>query len=124
TIRDRAESYYKADVVVTCEPRKRGQLWVEEPLLMVEVLSPSTTATDFERKLPDYRRIASLRHILLVDSERARIHHLTRDGERWVIGDVGPGERLRLDGIGAELDVDELYRDIPLEDPGASGPRS
>lgn len=116
TVRDRAESYYRADLVVTSEPRQRGQLWVNEPLVVVEVLSPSPTAIDFDRKLHDYRRMASLRHILLVDSERARIHHLTRDGERWVIGDVGPGERLRLDAIGAGLDVDELYRDIPLED--------
>ena len=121
-VRDGAESYYQADLVVTCEPRERGRLWVEQPKVVVEVLSPSTAATDFERKLPDYRRIASLRHILLVDSERARVHHLTRDGDRWVIGDVGPGERLRLDAIGVELDVDQLYRDIPLEDdaPGAA----
>lgn len=123
TVRDRAESYYQADLVVTCEARRQGQLWVEQPLVVVEVLSPSTALTDFDRKLPDYRRIASLRHILLVDSERARIHHLQRDGERWVIGDVGPGERLRLEAIGAELDVDELYRDIPFDEPSAPEPR-
>lgn len=121
TVRDHAESYYLPDLVVTCEPRRRGQLWVEVPVVVVEVLSPSTTATDFDRKLPEYRRIASLRHILLVDSERARIHHLMRDGARWIIEDVGPGERLRLQMIGATLDVDELYRDLPLEEPSAAG---
>lgn len=121
-VRDRAESYYQADLVVTCEERRRGQLWVEEPLVVVEVLSPSTALTDFERKLPDYRRIASLGQILLVDSERPRIHHLSRKGESWVIGDVGPGERLRIDAIGTEIDVDALYRDIPLDDPTPSGP--
>ena len=123
TIRDRAESYYQADLVVTCEERKPRQLWVEAPVVVVEVLSPSTTATDFDRKLPDYRRIASLRHILLVDSERARVHHLQRDGVRWLIEDVGPGERLRLEAIGAELDVDQLYRDIPFDPPAVSGRR-
>ena len=121
-MRDGVESFYLADLVVTCEPRKRGKRWVDQPIVIVEVISPSTAEADFQRKLPDYRRITSLRHILLVDADRARIQHLSRDGARWVIEDAGPGERLRLDAIDAELDVDELYRDIPLDEPPAPEP--
>lgn len=121
-VRDHVESFYLADLVVTCEPRTRGKRWVDEPVVIVEVLSPSTSETDFQRKLPDYRRIASLQHILLVDSERARIQHLRRDRRHWLIDDAGPGERLRLEAIDTELDVDQLYRDLPLEDPPARSP--
>jgi Uma2 family endonuclease len=114
-VRDFAESYYQADLAVTCEPREARQVWVREPVVVVEVLSPSTAAIDFQQKLPDYRRLATLRHILLVDSTRPLIHHLVREGERWLIADAEPGDTIDVAAISAAVDVAALYRDIPLE---------
>jgi Uma2 family endonuclease len=57
---ERAHSWYQADLAVTCAGLT-GRQFVAEPVLIVEVLSPSTAATDRERKLPDYRAIPSLR---------------------------------------------------------------
>lgn len=114
-IRDFAESYYQADLAVTCEPREARQVWVREPVVVAEVLSPSTAAIDFQQKLPDYRRLATLHHILLVDSTRPLIHHLVRDGERWLITDAEPGDVIDIAAIDAVVDVAALYQDIPLE---------
>ena len=55
----RADSWYGADFAVTCAGLS-GRQFVAEPRLIVEVLSPSTAATDRDRKLPDYRTIPSL----------------------------------------------------------------
>lgn len=53
---------------------------IPEPLIVVEVLSHSTMATDTGRKLAGYFSVASLRHYLIVDAETQIItHHRRRD---------------------------------------------
>ena len=63
---NRRHSWYKADLIVTCTPGNDRDQFIAEPVLVVEVLSPTTRATDFNRKLPDCRQIPSMRDVLLV----------------------------------------------------------
>ena len=51
---------------------------------MVEVLSPTTSAIDFNRKLPDYQQIPSMRDILLVSSMERLIRHWRREPDGWI----------------------------------------
>ena len=44
TLPDRDDTCYIADLAVACTPIERGQQLMREPLLIVEVLSPSTIA--------------------------------------------------------------------------------
>ena len=108
-------SYYVADVAVTCAPMG-PERWCPDPVLIVEVLSPSTEAEDRGVKLPNYRRLASVQDILLVASERVAVEHYARQGEQWLIVDRGPGETVRLVGLPVELAVDELYADLGLDE--------
>jgi hypothetical protein len=66
---DRTDTWYQADLVVTCAPPERGGRAIAEPRLNVEVFSPSTAAHDRGVKLADYRRLASVEQILMVASE-------------------------------------------------------
>ena len=77
---ERADSWYEADLAVTCAGLT-GRQFVAEPRLIVEVLSPSTAATDRERKLPDYRTIPALEDILVVSSSEPRIEHYRREAD-------------------------------------------
>ena len=52
---------------------------VSHPLVIVEVLSPSTSATDRAWKLREYFRLASVRHYLIVWADRQQIVHHQRD---------------------------------------------
>ena len=106
-------SFYVADVAVTCSPLA-GQSWCPDPVLIVEVLSPSTAAEDRGVKLPAYRRLASVQDILLLTSDRAAIEHYVRRGDRWELVDAGPDDVIRLGGLGIELPVGELYADLDL----------
>lgn len=82
------------------------------PTLVVEVLSPSTEAYDRGLKASHYRRIPSLRAYLLVAQDRQRLELQIRDAEdRWVIVEAGPGERLAIEPLGVELEVDAIYRE-------------
>jgi Uma2 family endonuclease len=112
-------SFYVADVAVTCSPLA-GQSWCPDPIVIVEVLSPSTEAEDRGVKLPAYRRLASVQDILLVASNRVAAEHYARQGGQWVIADRGPGETVRLVGLPVELAVDELYADLGLGEAAAA----
>src|ERR1700739_2740378 len=55
---DRADSYFVADIAVTCRPNEPRQQAVREPILLVEILSPGTERHDRRIKLLVYRQIA------------------------------------------------------------------
>ena len=108
---ERADSWYEADLAVTCAGLT-GQQFVAEPRLIVEVLSPSTAATDRDRKLPDCRTIPSLHDILVVSSSEPRIEHYRREADGWKIHDLRGEGTLQLEALGITIDVRELYADI------------
>jgi Uma2 family endonuclease len=69
------------DVLVQCgsEPDPDA-LIVKSPLIVVEVVSPSSERDDTEAKLVDYFSVASIRHYLIVFSEkRVAVHHRRND---------------------------------------------
>lgn len=116
---------FQADVAVTCAPPARGRILVDQPLLIAEVLSPSTEATDRRIKVPDYRAIGSVEEILLIDQDRPFVELLRRlDGERWLtVLAVGLEATLTLESVGVDLRLEELYRDVellPSADPDTS----
>ena len=109
---ERGDSYYQADLTVTCTPGAPGDQFVAEPVLIVEVLSPSTAATDRDRKLPDYRRIGSLRDILLVSSTEPRIEHFHRSADGWKVQDYAGRGAVTLGSVDVTLDLAELYAGV------------
>ena len=72
-IPDRADTYYIADLAVTCAPREPGRRMVVDPVLVIEVLSPSTGQVDRWRKVADYRTLPSVQEILVVFSDERRV---------------------------------------------------
>jgi Uma2 family endonuclease len=85
---DRADTWYQADLVVSCAPAERGARAIAEPRLIVEVLSPSTAAHDRGVKLADYRRIASVEQILLVASTDRHVEAWRRAADGWTVQDL------------------------------------
>src|SRR4051794_8704741 len=112
----RNDTYYQADLAITCEPLRRGQVYLAEPVVVVEVLSPSTAATDRLLTLDDYRLIPSVTDIVFVASGEIRIEHWRRTGKVWTVALLGSGDRLELPDVGASADLDALYADLPLAD--------
>jgi Uma2 family endonuclease len=81
---------------VTCAPAEATRRFVADPVLIVEVLSPSTQLHDRGRKLDDYRGLPSVEEILLVASEQRHVQHWRRDGPRWIVEDLIGDADLRL----------------------------
>jgi len=100
---------WQADLAVTCdEPAKRNN--VEAPRLIVEVLSSSTRAHDLGRKLPDYKDIAAVEEIWLIDSEKRWVQLWRRDGQRWIVQDFVGGSSFESGVLGGAIALDRLYR--------------
>ncbi len=121
---DRDDTCYIADLAVTCEPLRADDRLIREPVLIVEILSPSTAAFDRQAKVPDYRRIASVQEILLIDSESVFAEVLRREGDHWITEIVqGPAATLTLSSVPLRIPMAELFEGIPLPAPrvGRSG---
>jgi Uma2 family endonuclease len=112
-------AYYYPDVVVTCSDQDTAPAspkdYLTAPALVVEVLSESTEAIDRREKMHAYATLASLQEYLLVDSRtrQAELYRKLPDGgwEQWI---ATPGELLKLDSLGLELAVDDLYEEADL----------
>jgi Uma2 family endonuclease len=109
---NRRHSWYKADLIVTCTPGSYKDPFIAEPVLVVEVLSPTTSAVDFNRKLPDYQQIPSMRDILLVSSMERLIRHWRREAEGWTEHRHRRGAAVRLSGLPVTIAMRELYDGI------------
>ncbi len=108
-IADRNDTYYQADLVVTCTPPERGRQYPVDPVLIVEVLSPSTEVHDRGRKVEDYSRLPSVKEILLVSSEERRVRSWRRDGRRWIVEDLIGEAELHLDTVPAPIPLAAIY---------------
>jgi len=105
--------YTYADALVVCgDPVLTDGVsdTVENPVVIVEVLSDSTEKYDRGDKFELYQSIASLRDYVLVSQKKARIEHFRRQPDgTWMLRASGPGERVVLESIESELWVDRVY---------------
>jgi Uma2 family endonuclease len=101
---------YEPDALVHCEKALPDDaVIVPAPVLVVEVLSPSTATRDTGAKLADYFRLPSLRHYLIVRTDRPTvIHHRRGDGDLIETRIVTSGAVL-LDPPGITLDLAQIY---------------
>lgn len=80
-----------------------------DPVIVVEVLSPSTAARNLRDKLIGYFQVPSIRHYLIVDlDERLVIHHARGEEGVWTTRLVRDGA-LRLDPPGLDIAMSDLF---------------
>jgi Uma2 family endonuclease len=102
------------DVSVVCGSAERDAEdpdAITNPVVLVEVLSPSTEEYDRGEKFEHYKRLPALREVVFVAHDERRIEVQRRRGSLWERVTVREGETVRLEAIGCELAVDEVYRD-------------
>ncbi len=104
------------DAMVLCESGKRHERYIEEPSLIVEVLSESTESYDRGLKFEHYRRIETLRYYLLLSQERAHAELFHREApDVWSLREAtGEFSSIRLADWEIPLSLAELYRNVDL----------
>ena len=99
-----ADTVYEPGVVVRCgAPLPDDAVRFSDPLILVEVRSPSTGFRDAGAKLEDYFRLPSVSHFLIVKTENRTIIHHVRDAEGTITTRIVRDGALTLDPPGIEL---------------------
>jgi Uma2 family endonuclease len=108
------------DAFVVCTPIPRGATVVHDPVVVFEVLSPSTATTDRIVKNQEYRDTSSVQRYVMLEQDQQAATVFARAGSDW-FGHVMSGEEvLAMPEIGIEVPLSELYEGIdfaPAETP-------
>jgi Uma2 family endonuclease len=114
------------DVVAVCAEKQfrdavRDTLL--NPVLLVEVLSPSTEAYDWGEKFQHYRAIETLQEYVLVAQDRPFVECFTRHGEFWTLSTIsGIDAALDLTSVGCAIPLREIYENVEFPSAAVAEP--
>ncbi len=115
------------DAVVTCSPTQGGSRLVPNPVVVFEVISPTSGHVDRIVKVREYAAVDSIRRYVIVESASIglTVHERQAAGQKWTVTTVMADDLLPLSEIGVEIPVAEIYENVDLAPSGseASSPR-
>ncbi len=111
------KAYRYPDVSVICDDPAYVQErtdTVSNPVLLVEVLSPSTAFIDYNDKLTEYTAIDSLAAYLLVAQDAVRVHsYIRHKTDEWLYRPVtGLDEKISIPTLNITLELARIYHKI------------
>jgi len=110
-------SYMYPDAVIVCgKPELEDDQFdtLKNPMVIFEVLSPSTEDHDRGKKFSCYRQIPSFREYVLIDSTTSFVEVSRRqDDDSWKFESIAdPDGALFMESIRAHVPMQELYRNV------------
>ena len=109
----RTGSYLYPDVSVVCGESLTHQDaddLVTNPVVVIEVLSPSTEGYDRGKKFALYREVESLQDYVLVHTGEIHLEQFTRQPGNWLYREyTGAESTIRIESIGCEISLGDLY---------------
>ena len=113
-----ANSFYYPDIMVTCEPFAAKSVFKFSPVLIVEILSPSTRQIDRREKLVAYRKLESLQEYVVVHQHKALLEVYCKvAGNQWQVKELRRSDELSLQSLPRpplRFLVDEIYESVDL----------
>jgi Uma2 family endonuclease len=109
--------YYYPDVIVSCDPQDlNARNFIQNPKLIVEVLSPGTSAKDRGEKFTYYLTIPTLQEYILIDSEKFSVERYCRgEGRMWLYYPYMAGDIITLSSIEFEFPIELVYEGVVFE---------
>lgn len=105
------DDFYYPDVLVSCATE--GHDYYEaEPVLIAEVLSPSSETRDRVEKRLAYQRLPSLTEYVLIAQDKVQAEVYRRIEEGWEIERFGEHDDLRLESVDLTIPMVEIYRNM------------
>ncbi len=116
-VRVNRDVFYYPDVLVSCEQNPESSYYRNEPILIIEVISPSTAQTDRREKLRAYQQMPSVHEYVIVEQESiaVEIHRRQPDG-RWITYYFTRQDtEFTLESVNLTLQLAEVYRRVNFE---------
>lgn len=108
-------TYVHPDLTVSCDQRDHeSEDVIKYPLLVIEVLSPSTEAIDKIKKLAYYQECPTIQEYIMVDSQSIHLEVYHREHDGWKFRAYGPGSIVRIDSLNVSFPIDDLYQGMNL----------
>jgi Uma2 family endonuclease len=109
-----AARYVYPDVTVTCDAEDIASDIIRMPVVIFEVLSPSTEAFDRGQKADYYRAMPSLMEYVLITQTAMSVQVQRRfnASNLWTIETHGEGDSITLTSLGVTISVTDIYRKI------------
>jgi Uma2 family endonuclease len=105
------------DAFVTCGPASPGSTVVETPVVVFEILSPGTAATDRIVKNEEYRSTPSIQRYVMLEQARQAATVFARQNEDWVGHVLVGNTTIDMPEIGISVPLAELYEGVALAQP-------
>jgi Uma2 family endonuclease len=123
----KAKAYYYPDLLVSCAREgttmDMASAEVEDAVLIVEILSQSTEATDRREKLVGYRTLASLVEYVLISQDQTRVEiHRRRGDIGWEKIEYSDGETVEFSSVKLSIGMRDIYDGVPVEPSASEGP--
>ena len=109
--------YYYPDVVVCCDAPPMDAYFRAQPVLIIEVTSPTTQRIDHHEKLVAYQHIPGVREFVLISQDHVRVEVHRRVEDEWRQEILSQGtDLLTLDSVGLTINLAEVYRNVRFPD--------
>ena len=110
SVRINDRTIYEPDALVRCGPQLPGDaIEANDPVILVEVVSPPSRGVDRGAKLASYFLLPSLRHYLIVDTEKRVVIHNHRGDEGRIEVRILRDGLLTLDPPGLTIEVQDIF---------------
>jgi Uma2 family endonuclease len=113
TVRIDRETAHEPDALVHCSDLPANAVEVPEPVVVVEVLSPSTRHIDATAKLAGYFSKPSVRHYLVLDPDRRLVVQHSRNDAGLITTSIMTGGAITLMPPGIEIEVGDIFQHGP-----------
>ena len=112
--------YVYPDISVVCREPEMGLLnknAIQNPALIIEVLSEGTASYDSGEKFRKYRGISSLKEYILIDQESFLVEIYSKlEDNHWDLRVYnGQDEIIPLKSIDSEISMEEIYEEVDFE---------
>jgi Uma2 family endonuclease len=117
-VRIDSRNSYQPDLLVYCgDPAPGDAVEIPNPVIVVEVLSPSNALRDLRDKLQGYFQVPSIHHYLIVDPDKRFVIHHSRGQNDLVSTRIVSTGDIALDPPGLTLPVDDFFEPAAPQQP-------
>jgi Uma2 family endonuclease len=107
--------YVYLDATITCDQRDHEFSDIlRHPRVVIEVLSPSTEATDRGKKFTLYRECPTVQEYVMVDAQSVQVEIYHRIDGKWTLSTFGPGNKVELESLNIRFPIEEVYEGLYL----------
>jgi Uma2 family endonuclease len=111
------------DAVISCVPQSDSELIIENPVVVFEVLSDSTSRTDRIEKVREYQATPSIQRYVILEQDSIGATVFERRHETWAASTLTEGDHLSMPEIGIEIPLTELYADLRRSEKARTAPQ-